>query len=228
MITFTVDPETAEHLDDAITVRGIGEQYELGVHIADVASYASPGCKLDENAKQRGATYYCRGIKSLMLPEDLSTKHLSLLPGKDCRVVSLMFNINKQTHEIIGTPKFQLSLIKSNRKLSYENAENIISERYRERPAFDKVEDRVTVAYCFAKARWKSRLVDWAYSQADRKRLPRKCKANLMIEELSVLFNTLASEQLIESENSMYCTPLCCQSKPDPEKLEKIKAAEVC
>lgn len=224
VITFTVDPEKAEHLDDAISVREIGDQYELGVHIADVASYVSPGGKLDEDAKQRGATYYCRELKSThMLPEDLSTKHLSLLPEKDRRVVSLMLNINKQTHEIIGMPKFQLSLIRSNRKLSYENAENIISKRYRERPRFDTVEDCVTVAYCFAKAQRKSRLVDWAYSQADGKRLPGKRKANLMIEELSVLFNTLASEQLIEAENSMYCTPLRCQAKPDPEKLEKLR-----
>ncbi|XP_073325173.1 3'-5' exoribonuclease HELZ2-like [Pagrus major] len=224
VITFTVDGETAEHLDDAISVREIGDQYELGVHIADVASYVSPGCKLDEDAKQLGATYYGRGSPNIhMLPEDLSTEHLSLLPEKDRRVVSLMFNVNKQTHQIIGTPKFQLSLIKSNRKLSYENAENIISERYRERPTFDTVEDCVTVAYCFAKAQRKSRLVDWAYSQADGKRLPGKRKANLMIEELNVLFNTLASEQLIESEKSMYCTPLRCQEKPDSVELEKLR-----
>ncbi|TKS71172.1 PPAR-gamma DNA-binding domain-interacting protein 1 [Collichthys lucidus] len=42
VITFTIDPEGAKVLDDAISVKEIGDHYELGVHIADVASYVSP------------------------------------------------------------------------------------------------------------------------------------------------------------------------------------------
>ncbi|XP_076606270.1 3'-5' exoribonuclease HELZ2-like [Chaetodon auriga] len=227
VITFTVDPEGAKDLDDAISVREIGDQYELGVHIADVASFVSPGGELDENAKQRGTTYYCGGENPVhMFPQDLSTGHFSLLLGQECRVVSLMFKVNKQTHEIIGKPKFQLSLIKSNAQLSYEKAENMISKRYGEGHKFDTVEDCVTVAYCFAKAQRKIRLVDWAYSQPDNQRLPGKRKANLMIEELSVLFNTLASETLIGSEKTRYYTPLRCQAKPDPEKVEELRKSK--
>ncbi|XP_044069044.1 helicase with zinc finger domain 2-like isoform X2 [Siniperca chuatsi] len=224
VFTFTVDPVGAKDLDDAISIREIGDQYELGIHITDVASFVSPGGKLDEDTKQRGTTYYCSGENPIhMFPQKLSTGLFSLLPDQDRRVVSLMFKVNKQTNEIVGKPKFQLSLIKSNKQLSYEEAENIISKRYGKRPKFDTEEDCVTVAYLFAKAQRKIRLVDWAYSQPDDKRVPGKRKANLMIEELSVLFNTLASETLIDSEKTRYYTPLRCQAKPDPEKIDEFK-----
>ncbi|KAJ4940413.1 hypothetical protein JOQ06_026716 [Pogonophryne albipinna] len=228
MITFTVDPKEAKDLDDAISVREIGEhEYELGVHIADVASFVIPGCELDKEAEQRGTTYYSGSVDPVhMFPKELSTGTFSLLSdGKQRRVVSLMFKVNKKTNEIIGKHKLQLSGIKSNRQLSYDEAEAIITDRYREGPAFDSVEDCVTVAYGFAKARRKDRLgSDWVYSQPDDKRLPGKRKANMMVEELSVLFNTLASKDLIDSKKTLDCTPLRCQSKPDCEKIEDFKA----
>ncbi|KAM9362141.1 3'-5' exoribonuclease HELZ2-like [Symphorus nematophorus] len=222
--TFTVDPKGAEILDDAISVREIGDHYELGVHIADVASFVTPGCKLDEDAKQHDTKFYCNGKNSIpMLPQDLSIEH-SLLPGYDREVVSLMFKVNKKTNEIIGKPKFQLSKIKSNKQLSYEDATKEISKRYRESPKFDTVEDCVTVAYCFAKAQRKLRLgLDWAYSQPDHQRLPGKRKANLMIEELSVLFNTHAAKTLIDSKITRYYTPLRCQASPDPDTIEELR-----
>ncbi|CAK6966077.1 helicase with zinc finger domain 2-like [Scomber scombrus] len=224
VMTFTVDPENATDLDDAISVRDIGDQYELGIHIADVASFVSRGSKLDEDAKQRGATYYRSREEPIhMFHEDLSTGRFSLLEDQDRRVVSLMFKVNNQTHEVIGKPEFQLSLIKSNSKLSYEDAEIMISERYRQRPEFDSVENCVAVVHCFAKAQRKRRLQDWAYAQPDDHRLPGKRKAHLMIEELSVLFNKHASETLIGSEKARDCTPLRCQAGPDPEKVEHFK-----
>ncbi|XP_053171367.1 helicase with zinc finger domain 2-like [Scomber japonicus] len=225
VITFTVDPKKATDLDDAISVRDIGDQYELGIHIADVASFVSPGSKLDEDAKQRGATYYQGREEPIhMFPKDLSTGRFSLLEDQDRRVVSLMFKVNKKTHDFIGEPKFQLSLIKSNSKLSYEDAEIMISERYRKTPEFDSVENCVAVAYCFAKAERKRRLEKgWAYAQPDDDRLLGKRKAHLMIEELSVLFNKYASEKLIISEKASNCTPLRCQAEPDPEKVDDFK-----
>ncbi|XP_022600678.1 helicase with zinc finger domain 2 isoform X1 [Seriola dumerili] len=223
VITFTVDPEGAKDLDDAISVRDIGDHFELGVHIADVASYVSPGSELDEDAKQQGATYYCSREKPVhMFHHGLSTGCFSLLPGEDRRVVSLMFKVTKETNEIIDKPKFQLSLIRSDKQLSYEKAEKEITKKYGKRLKFDTVEECVAVAYCFAKAHRKIRIVDWPYSQPDAKRLPGQRKAHLMIEELSVLFNTLASETLIGSEKTRYYTPLRCQEKPSPEKVEEF------
>lgn len=225
LITFTVDPVGAKDLDDAISVRDIDSvQYELGIHIADVASFVSPGDQLDIGAKQRGATHYCSGDNHHhMFPQAFSTERFSLLSGEDRRVVSLMFKIEKESNKIIGEPTFQLSLIKSNRRFSYGEAEDIISKNYKGGLKFDTEEDCVTVAYQFAKIQRKIRLVDWAYFQVDDDRIPGKRKAHLMIEELSVLFNKHASETLICYDKTRLYTPLRCQAKPKPEKVEEFK-----
>ncbi|XP_034389718.1 helicase with zinc finger domain 2-like isoform X2 [Cyclopterus lumpus] len=224
VFTFTVDPKVAKDLDDAISVREAGDhEYELGVHIADVASFVSPTGELDEDAKQRGATYYGSSKDPIAMFPKACNERFSLLPNKVRRVVSLMFKVKKTTHEIIGKPEFQLSLINSNRKLSYEEAGDIITERYRDGPRFVSEEDCVTAAYCFAKAQRKLRLVDWAYSQPDDDRLPGKRKANLMIEEMNVLFNALAATELIGFEKTMNCTPIRCQGQPDPERIKEFK-----
>nr|XP_054606610.1 helicase with zinc finger domain 2 isoform X3 [Nothobranchius furzeri] len=223
-ITFTVDPAGAEDLDDAISVHDTGKHYELGIHISDVASFVSIDGDLDMNAAKRGTTHYARGQKPIyMFPEDLSTGCFSLLPDQERRVVSLLFKVEKETNEIVDKPKLQLSKIKSNRKMTYEEAEKIITERYKKDPKFDTVENCVSVAYCFAKAQRKSRLVDWAYSQSDKERLPGKRKAHLMIEELNVLFNRHASEFLLESSKTRCYTPLRCQASLNPEKVENFK-----
>lgn len=224
VITFTVDPVGAKDLDDAISVRDNGNHFEVGVHIADVASYVSLGSDLDEDAKSQGATYYrSKGKPYHMFHQDLSTGCFSLLPGKDRRVVSLMFNVDKKTNAVTGEPNFQLSLIRSDVQFSYEKAEEAINKNYGQRLNSDTVEDCVVVAYCFAKAQRKVRLKGWAYSQPDGQRLPGERKAHLMIEELSVLFNKHASQTLIDTQKTRYCTPLRCQDKPNPEKVEEFK-----
>ncbi|KAM9859234.1 3'-5' exoribonuclease HELZ2-like [Aulostomus maculatus] len=224
VITFTVDPAVAKDLDDAISVRDAGDHYELGIHITDVASFVRRGDRFDEAAKERGTTYYCRGQEpEYMFPKVLSTNQLSLLPGQLRRVVSLLCKVQKETHKIIGKPTFQLSHISSDRKLSYEDAEQFIDVKYKEEPRFNTVEDCVAVAYCFAKAQRKSRLADWPYAQPDDHRVPGKRKAQLMIEELNVLFNSLAAETLISSQKTRSYTPLRCQARPDQQKLEEFK-----
>ncbi|XP_037554227.1 helicase with zinc finger domain 2 [Nematolebias whitei] len=222
-VTFTVDPAGAEDLDDAISIRDIGTNYELGIHISDVASFVMPHSKLDMDAKEHGCTHYPTGQKPIhMFPQELSTDHFSLKQDEIRRVVSLMFEVEKETNKIMGK-RFQLSQIKSSKQMTYEEAEEIITKRYKEKSKFNAVEDCVTVAYCFAKAQRKARLVDWAYSQSDKDRLPGKRKAHLMIEELSVLFNRYASETLVSSNYTMSHTPLRCQGSPHPEKLEEFK-----
>lgn len=222
--TFTVDPKGAQDLDDAISVQEVGDKYKLGIHIADVVSFVRKDSKLDEDAKQQGITYYNSGKKHChMFPEELCTAHFSLLQNQVRNVVSLMIMVDRQTNKIDGKPIFQLSKIKSNRQFTYEEAEEIISKRYGNIHRLDTIEDCVRVAHGFAKVQRKERLLDWAYCQTDDDRLPGKRKAHLMIEELSVLFNKLASENLTKSAESRSCTPLRCQARPDPEKLEEFK-----
>lgn len=221
--TFTVDPKHAKDLDDAVSVRELGDRYELGIHIADVVSLVRQGDQLDEMAKCRGSTFFASLGKNIpMFPQEVINR-CSLLSGQVRSVVSLMFEVNKITHEIVEKPKFQLSRIRSDRQFSYEEAEELITQRYQQKPRFDLLEDCVAVAYCFSKVQRKRRLKDWAYSQPDSDRVPGKRKAHLMIEELNVMFNHLAAEKLILWPKTRSRTPLRCQASPDTAKIDQFR-----
>ena len=46
---FTIDPQTARDLDDALHIKKLDDDvYEVGVHIADVAFFVPPGGKIDK------------------------------------------------------------------------------------------------------------------------------------------------------------------------------------
>ncbi|CAB1354249.1 unnamed protein product, partial [Coregonus sp. 'balchen'] len=224
LITFTVDPKKSQGLDDAISVIDMESDYEVGVHIADVASFVNLGDSLDDDAQKQGKTTYSpRKEPVYMFPKPVSINHLSLLPGQDRNVVSLMVKVDKATHKIIDK-KFQLSQIKSDRKLSYDEAEDILSKQSGEEAKFDTIEDCVAVAYRFAKVQRKARLgKDWSYKSLDNHQMPGKRRSHQMIEELSVLFNNSVSEFLINANETMHCTPLRCQVRPDPVMLEDLK-----
>uniref|UniRef100_A0A8C7KD26 Helicase with zinc finger domain 2 n=1 Tax=Oncorhynchus kisutch TaxID=8019 RepID=A0A8C7KD26_ONCKI len=224
LTTFTVDPKKSQDLDDAISVIDKDSYYEVGVHIADVASFVKIGDSLDDYAQKQGATYYSPEEPVYMFPKPFSLNHLSLLPGQDRMVISLVVQVDKATDKIIDK-NFNLSQINSDRKFSYEEAEDIISKQSREEAKFDTVEDCVAVAYRFAKVQRKARLgKDWNYKRLDDHQMPGKRRSHQMIEELSVLFNNSVSEFLSNAKETMHCTPLRCQARPDPNMVKDLKA----
>ena len=50
----TIDGASSKDLDDAISLEKDGDNWVLGVHIADVSAYVKPGTALDEEAFRRG------------------------------------------------------------------------------------------------------------------------------------------------------------------------------
>uniref|UniRef100_A0A8C2DV44 Si:dkey-97a13.6 n=2 Tax=Cyprinus carpio TaxID=7962 RepID=A0A8C2DV44_CYPCA len=220
--TFTVDPPTARDLDDAISVNNLGSCYEIGVHVADVASFVSKDSSLDRYAKEMGATFYDPGKEpTFMFPKHLATTFWSLLPGKDRKAISLIVEVEKQSG-IITKRTFDLSNVKSKKKLTYKQTEDIISQCDGEL-RFDTLEDCVRVAYHFARSQRKARLKeDWNYAQLDKHRKPGEREGNLMVEELNIMFNHEVSKFLTEHTDTTFCTPLRCQPPPMADQLEMI------
>ncbi|KAF4083581.1 hypothetical protein AMELA_G00143290 [Ameiurus melas] len=225
--TFTIDSSKAEDLDDAFSLTDKGEQYMLAIHITDVASYIRKGSEQDTFAKKQGRTFYpaADGNEAeiaFMLSREASSKYLSLLPGEDRKVISLVLLINKAT-SMIESSSFTLSLIKSDERLSYEEADRIIEERRlddNEAPLnFSSVEDCVAVAYCFAKVLRKFRL-EGSWSVGQRKG---NSRAHCMVEELMNFYNNAVAEELLSNDLTRDLTPLRCHFKPDPEVLELFK-----
>jgi ribonuclease R len=91
----TIDGETARDFDDAVTVRNLDNgNFELQVHIADVAQYVTPGSALDQEAHLRGTSVYFPDRAVPMLPLELSTDICSLRPHLDRLVLSCVMQID--------------------------------------------------------------------------------------------------------------------------------------
>ncbi|MFZ0318902.1 MAG: VacB/RNase II family 3'-5' exoribonuclease [Candidatus Sulfotelmatobacter sp.] len=91
----TIDGETARDFDDAVTVRHLDNRnFELQVHIADVAQYVTPGSALDQEAHLRGTSVYFPDRAVPMLPLELSTDICSLRPHLDRLVLSCVMQID--------------------------------------------------------------------------------------------------------------------------------------
>lgn len=82
--TFTIDPEDAKDFDDALSLRHLANgNIEVGVHIADVTHYVTPGSLIDKEAYERATSVYLVDRTVPMLPERLCNDLCSLRPELD-------------------------------------------------------------------------------------------------------------------------------------------------
>lgn len=131
VLTFTIDPADAKDFDDAISFRHLENgNYEIGVHIADVSHYVSPGTPLDKEAFDRGTSVYLVDRVIPMLPERLSNGVCSLRPKEDKLCFSAVFELDKDANII--EQWFGKTIIHSDRRFSYEEAQEVIEGKSNE------------------------------------------------------------------------------------------------
>jgi ribonuclease R len=121
----TIDGETARDFDDAVTVRYLANgNFELQVHIADVAQYVTPGSALDQEAHLRGTSVYFPDRAVPMLPLELSTDICSLRPHLDRLVLSCVMQIDPHG-EIVGC-ELSEGVIRSAERMTYTAVNAVI------------------------------------------------------------------------------------------------------
>jgi ribonuclease R len=121
----TIDGETARDFDDAVLVRMLANgNFELQVHIADVAQYVTPGSALDQEARLRGTSVYFPDRAVPMLPLELSTDICSLRPQVERLVLSCVMEMDHRG-EIVGYDLCE-GVIRSAERMTYTAVNAVI------------------------------------------------------------------------------------------------------
>lgn len=125
----TIDPPDARDFDDAISIERIepaggGRGWRLGVHIADVSHFVTPGTALDDEARERCNSCYLPRLVIPMLPEVLSNGICSLQERvpRFCKSVFIDYD---EGGNVRGTG-FRATVIESNKRLTYIEAQALI------------------------------------------------------------------------------------------------------
>ncbi len=126
-VIFTIDGADAKDLDDAISIERIGDGYQLGVHIADVAHYVKEKSELDLEAYERGASVYLVDRVIPMLPPRLSNGICSLHPGEDRLTITCLMDFTEDG--TVSSHKIFKSVIRSHKRMTYENVRKILVDQ---------------------------------------------------------------------------------------------------
>ncbi len=125
VITLTIDPADAKDFDDALSLQKLKNgNWEVGIHIADVSHYVKPKSLLDQEAYERATSVYLVDRVVPMLPEKLSNLVCSLRPDEEKLCYSAVFEMDEEARVL--KKWFGRTVILSNRRFTYEEAQNII------------------------------------------------------------------------------------------------------
>lgn len=125
VLTFTIDPKDAKDFDDALSFRRLSNgNVEVGVHIADVTHYVTPGSIIDREAESRATSVYLVDRTIPMLPERLCNQICSLRPNEEKLCFSAIFELDNDAQVI--NSRICRTVINSDRRYTYEEAQEVI------------------------------------------------------------------------------------------------------
>lgn len=228
----TIDGEDAKDLDDAISLTKEGENYKLGVHIADVTNYVQEKSALDREAYKRGTSVYLVDRVIPMLPHILSNGICSLNAGEDRLALSCIMTINDKGNVV--DYKIAETVICVDRRMTYTSVKKILEEQDEEEckkyeefvPMFQMMEK---VAGILREKRKKRGSIDFDFPETkivlDENGKPLELKpydrnvATKIIEDFMLLANETVAEHYFWQEIPfVYRT----HEQPDEEKIQKL------
>lgn len=229
VVTFTIDPEDAKDFDDAISYRILENGlHEVGIHIADVTHYIKPGSALDREALLRATSVYLVDRCVPMLPERLSNGICSLTPETDKLCFAAVFEMDDKGS--VKSEWFGKTVIHSNRRYSYEAAQEVLEGRK------DEFSEPLTILNEIAKhlraKRFKNGAINFetievkfrlddAASPVDVFVKERK-DAHLLIEDFMLLANRKVAEFVGNRKGKAIPFVYRVHDLPDDEKLRNF------
>lgn len=228
----TIDGEDAKDLDDAISLTKEGENYKLGVHIADVTNYVQEKSALDREAYKRGTSVYLVDRVIPMLPHILSNGICSLNAGEDRLALSCIMTINDKGSVV--DYKIAETVICVDCRMTYTSVKKILEEQDEEEckkyeelvPMFRMMEK---LAGILREKRKKRGSIDFDFPETkivlDENGKPLELKpydrnvATKIIEDFMLLANETVAEHYFWQEIPfVYRT----HEQPDEEKIQKL------
>ncbi|MGN1192079.1 MAG: ribonuclease R [Dorea sp.] len=228
----TIDGEDARDLDDAVSVTQDGENYILGVHIADVTNYVQENSALDREAKERGTSVYLVDRVIPMLPHKLSNGICSLNEGEDRLALSCIMTVDPSGHVI--DHEIAETVIHVDRRMTYTSVKKILEnqdvqeiEKYKELvPMFLRMRE---LSGIIRERRRQRGSIDFDFPETkmilDKKGKPVEIRpydrnvATKMIEDFMLLANeTVAEEYYWRELPFVYRT----HEAPDNEKIRTL------
>ena len=243
-LTFTIDPVDAKDFDDAISFKKIKENYEIGIHIADVSHYVTKDSVIDKEAVRRATSVYLSDRVVPMLPEVLSNDKCSLNPHEEKNVFSVYITFDSN-FKIINK-SISKSKIISDERFSYEEAQFIIEKEKnnipkeltilnKEKKVKKEIADAIVVLNKIAESLKIKRSNNGSIFfnkeevrfKVNNKGEPtgyyvkKQKKANFLIEEFMLLANVTVAEKIIESKRRGVFR---VHDKPDEKKIAEIES----
>lgn len=227
---FTIDGDDTKDIDDAVSLYMDGENYILGVHIADVSTYVKSGTALDKEARKRGTSVYLIDTVIPMLPRELSNGICSLNPNEDRYALSVEMKISK-SGEVLESKIFK-SVIKSKIQMTYNKVydilvNNIVAEGYE--PHVETLKLMGKLALILVDKKSKMGAIDFDMPEAkiilDENdavldiKLREMTIANKLIEEFMILANEVVAETFNKKELPFIYR---IHEKPEVDRIEKL------
>jgi len=229
--TFTIDPWDAKDFDDALSFQTIdSDTYEVGIHIADVSHYVTPGSELDKEARKRGFTVYLVDRTIPMLPEELSNNLCSLNPNTDKLAFSAIFQID--TNGAVKDRWFGRTVINSDKRFTYEEAQEIIDNG--DGTLVNELTTLDRIAKNLSKQRFQDGAVDFETDEVEieldennePKRVYKKERIDTqkLIEEFMLLANREVARYISNKQEKSGHGDFIYRihDKPDPERIQDL------
>ena len=200
------------------------------MHIADVSYFVPAGSPLDDGAAERANSVYVPGLVAPMLPHSLADDACSLRPHEDrlTLTVEIPFGAGLEP----GEPLFYRSVIRSDERLTYSQAEAILAGREKAEPKLTealRLTDRISTElrrrrFARGALRIESREINFAFDGrggVERAWLESEPKSHSLIEELMILANEAVAEFLSSRKrDSLYRV----HEPPEPQAVELMLA----